>query len=357
MFALLMGQQMPMTVAAAQPAGGEMPGSAAPVPGGTVPQARAATALPADLQMQAGQQGQAGPQAQASPQVQGLLQQMAALNPAAALQAQALAQQNGGGGSAMPAPAPVASAETNPGPVTAFPAIAALRAGQPADAGRLAPTPVTAAVLKLGAANLAGDQAPAAQFESTGAILPQRRTEDRELATVEEPAFPLRFDLIAREAVAGEGTTAATNADAAAPHTIDDLIDKVAGTAREAKDGTYTLNLRLYPEHLGEVRLQLRLSGHEVQTVFQVATPEARQALEHRFDQLRQSLLDSGLQLSGFDVQTGDRQRRPWERENPEWQGRYRRPGEQSAPINPADLQRMRRFTTLRSAGGLDIIA
>ena len=188
----------------------------------------------------------------------------------------------------------------------------------------------------------------------------ERTADDREPSTMDDALMSLGLELLRRDAfpIAPKTTSAApVAADAAPTYSPDQLMEQVAGTARESQDGSYTLTLRLHPEHLGEVRLQLRLSGREVQTVFQVASPEARQALENRFDQLRQNLTQSGLHLSGFDVQTGGGDRRHWEQERAEQFAKGRRQEEQPAAAKPADLLRLRRFTTVRGAGGLDTIA
>lgn len=83
------------------------------------------------------------------------------------------------------------------------------------------------------------------------------------------------------------------------------LMDAISRSLANTRDGQYTVTLRLHPEQLGEVRLQLQLSGREVHTVMEVANPVARQALESRGDQLRQNLSQAGLTLSGFEVSTG----------------------------------------------------
>jgi flagellar hook-length control protein FliK len=183
--------------------------------------------------------------------------------------------------------------------------------------------------------------------------------DEQEPSTLDDALMSLGLELLRRDAVpiTPKTTSPAPVVADAATYTPDQLMEQVAGRARESQDGSYTLTLRLHPEHLGEVRLELRLSGREVQTVFQVASPEARQALESRFDQLRQNLTQSGLQLSGFDVQTGSGDRRHWEQERAEQFAPGRRQQEQPAAAKSADLLRIRRFTTVRGAGGLDTIA
>lgn len=83
------------------------------------------------------------------------------------------------------------------------------------------------------------------------------------------------------------------------------LVNELTRALPELPDGQYRLTLRLHPEHLGEVRLELHLSGREVYAAMEVSTADARQALESRGEQLRQGLSDAGYQLAGFEVATG----------------------------------------------------
>lgn len=86
---------------------------------------------------------------------------------------------------------------------------------------------------------------------------------------------------------------------------VDRVMAEVARTVRTSPDGVHSLTLHLHPEHLGEVKLHMNLVGKDVQTVFEVGTSEAGQALELRGDQLRSELAEAGLSLSGFTVSTG----------------------------------------------------
>lgn len=111
------------------------------------------------------------------------------------------------------------------------------------------------------------------------------------------------------------------------------VVEELSRALPELQDGTYRLTLRLRPEHLGEVRLELHLSGREVHAAMEVANVDARQALESRGDQLRQSLSDAGYNLAGFEVATGQgRQPRRGQEEEPAgWaqpSGRSVRPAE-----------------------------
>lgn len=96
------------------------------------------------------------------------------------------------------------------------------------------------------------------------------------------------------------------------------VIAELSRAVPELRDGEYRVTLRLHPEHLGEVRLELHLSGREIHATLEVANQDARQALESRGDQLRQSLSDAGYNLAGFEVATGEgRQPRRGTQEDP----------------------------------------
>ncbi len=125
------------------------------------------------------------------------------------------------------------------------------------------------------------------------------------------------------------------------------VLAELARTIPELPDGEYRLTLRLHPEHLGEVRLELRLSGRTVYAAMEVSSAQARQALESRGEQLRQSLSDAGYSLAGFEVATGEgRQTRQWGGdERAEWtRPPVERVARREAPSAPVVLPR-------RSAG------
>lgn len=95
---------------------------------------------------------------------------------------------------------------------------------------------------------------------------------------------------------------------------VDRLMEVISQSVRTSADGQYTVTLRLYPEHLGEVRLEMHVAGREVQAVMEVANQQVRQAMEARGDLLRQNLSQAGLALTGFDVNTGRQNQSPRER-------------------------------------------
>ncbi|HYF93954.1 MAG TPA: flagellar hook-length control protein FliK [Symbiobacteriaceae bacterium] len=175
----------------------------------------------------------------------------------------------------------------------------------------------------------------------------------------EVPAFA-PVDVAAVHRPEAKGPAAVPNAPQAIPSPIepDRLMDAIAKSAISAGDGKYTVTLRLHPEQLGEVRLQLHVAGREVQTSLQVANSTAQQFLEQRSDQLREGLSQSGLTLSGFHVATGQqgRQRQteqPFEQTGPR---RRSRQAAGAAPVGGVAARPVRLLTT-RPTVGLDTLA
>lgn len=144
------------------------------------------------------------------------------------------------------------------------------------------------------------------------------------------------------------------------PVTPDHLMEALARSVVSARPGHYTVNLQLTPEHLGEVRLQIHVAGKEVQAMIQAATPEARQALQTEGDRLRQGLDQAGLNLSGFQVSTGDGGG-PKDRERQFQEALLRtdrrrgRSASSAGPVGPAPADVIRGGA--RPSGGLDTIA
>ncbi|MFZ5826786.1 MAG: flagellar hook-length control protein FliK [Bacillota bacterium] len=134
------------------------------------------------------------------------------------------------------------------------------------------------------------------------------------------------------------------------------MIDQLVRAIQTLDDGQYSVTLRLHPEQLGEVRLQLHMSGREVHAAMEVMSQDARQLLENRSDQLRQSLSQAGLTLSGFEVNTGQHRQSLRDRQNAlaEAMGGSRRPQQVEVPAKAA-VNRIR--GTDRRGGRLDTMA
>lgn len=135
------------------------------------------------------------------------------------------------------------------------------------------------------------------------------------------------------------------------------LIDQLARAVSNLDDGQYSVTLRLHPEQLGDVRLQIHMSGREVHAALEVANQDARQLLENRSDQLRQNLSQAGLTLSGFEVSTGQHRQSLRDRREALAEalaGGSRRIQQVDAPTRTA-VNRIR--TTDRRGGRLDTMA
>ncbi len=71
---------------------------------------------------------------------------------------------------------------------------------------------------------------------------------------------------------------------------------------RTASDGSSQMQIKLVPEHLGEVAVKLTVSGTNVTANVVAQNADTRTALLANHQQLARSLADSGLKLTGFSV-------------------------------------------------------
>ena len=75
------------------------------------------------------------------------------------------------------------------------------------------------------------------------------------------------------------------------------------------RDGMGEARIRLNPEHLGEVRIDIKIDGDRVSAVLQVERSDVRQAIEAQSHSLRSSLAAQGLNLEDLTVRQGERAR------------------------------------------------
>lgn len=332
---------------APMPSPPDAPGAGAAVPTGQAPPAGAG--LPDPIQALLGPANPAGPQAMLPAALPGEAaaapdgQADAAAAPAG-LTVEVIAAEQAAPGQA--GQDPLANLLRPQGPEPPGPGTGDLPAGAPAQGGQAAPVE-------------AGEAWMAARDRPQPAVLPDRAPAGQAAeadAAAEPPAGPAsagmpegRADPAALEPLADEGFaawdgasaeegspqgTAVRQAPDAAPATGPDpgggaevaarpvsmrglerltagrlqaehLVNELTRALPELPDGQYRLTLRLHPEHLGEVRLELHLSGREVYAAMEVSSADARHALESRGEQLRQGLSDAGYQLAGFEVATG----------------------------------------------------
>lgn len=175
----------------------------------------------------------------------------------------------------------------------------------------------------------------------------------------EASAFPLQAAGAHQPAgVAPAATAHKAPAPIPTPIEPDRLMDAIARSAVSSGDGRYTVTLRLHPEQLGEIRLQLHVSGRDVATTLQVSNPAAQQLLEQKSDQLREGLTQSGLTLSGFHVATGQEQRqRETQQQFDQLAPRKRNRQSASKPDIAGTITRPVRLPGVRRPNGLDTLA
>ena len=73
------------------------------------------------------------------------------------------------------------------------------------------------------------------------------------------------------------------------------------------RDGVGEARIRLNPEHLGEVRIDIKIDGDRVSAVLQVERPDVRQAIEAQSHSLRSGLAAQGLNLEDLTVRQAER--------------------------------------------------
>ena len=91
--------------------------------------------------------------------------------------------------------------------------------------------------------------------------------------------------------------------DAAADALPEANLERVVSAARASlARGGMEVHLRLYPESLGEVRVQVRWEGGTLSARLEAATPAARDALESGAPALRAALQEHGIPLDRLSV-------------------------------------------------------
>lgn len=171
---------------------------------------------------------------------------------------------------------------------------------------------------RLAAGNLAAAAQPDAAANSASLaaaaafVLPEQRDADAAGAgttaidaTAGSTATAALASLAGTTPLAGRGDAAATT-----PATLAMPADPQAGfddglgaqVAWAADQTLGSAEIRLNPEHLGRIDLQITLDGDRLDARFHSANPEVRQALEASLPRLREMLGQHGLQLGQADV-------------------------------------------------------
>ena len=79
----------------------------------------------------------------------------------------------------------------------------------------------------------------------------------------------------------------------------------VLGPAARQPDGSYQVTIRLQPEELGVVHVELHLEGSTVNVSLHADGDATRDMLRQNLGQLRQQLASGGLTTGRFDVGSG----------------------------------------------------
>jgi hypothetical protein len=99
-------------------------------------------------------------------------------------------------------------------------------------------------------------------------------------------------------AAAGTPEEAPKTAPPDAPPVHEQLRFRLSGLP----DGTHEVEIRLSPETLGDLKIDLRIHGGSMDAAVRAATPEAREALLREAPALREALASGGITLNSFDV-------------------------------------------------------
>jgi flagellar hook-length control protein FliK len=93
-----------------------------------------------------------------------------------------------------------------------------------------------------------------------------------------------------------EAPAARSAAEADVPQQI------VRAIRTQFRDGIGEASIRLRPDHLGEVRIELKVEGERVTATLHVERPEVKQAIESQSGVLRAGLAAQGLRLEELSV-------------------------------------------------------
>jgi flagellar hook-length control protein FliK len=86
---------------------------------------------------------------------------------------------------------------------------------------------------------------------------------------------------------------------------VPDQLSSVILPAVRGGDGAYQVNIKLQPEELGVVHVELHLAAGTVNVSLHAEGDATRDMLRQNLGQLRQQLADGGLTTGQFDVGSG----------------------------------------------------
>jgi flagellar hook-length control protein FliK len=85
---------------------------------------------------------------------------------------------------------------------------------------------------------------------------------------------------------------------------LQDIIDKARVSVRDNRNATF--NVKLYPRELGNVNVNLSLENGVVTAKFFVDSDEAKNQLSQNMNNLKQQMLDAGIEVGEFNVGVND---------------------------------------------------
>ena len=87
-------------------------------------------------------------------------------------------------------------------------------------------------------------------------------------------------------------------------HIVDQVKEKLS--AHEIKQGSDQITLRLSPQNLGDIQVNLRLDNQQLKIEIVAQNHTVRDALLQNSDSLKESLARQNISMSSFDVSTGN---------------------------------------------------
>ena len=140
-----------------------------------------------------------------------------------------------------------------------------------------------------------------------GAIITRTQGADSR-AGLDTPVSPIVTNQVAASSLSQvtlDPTTPIPSAEFRAPAPVATQMSAHLSTFKGLADGTYETTLRLYPEELGQVSVRIQVNGGTVFIHAYGASDIAVQALREAMPDLRQDLLQSGLDLIDSQVDQG----------------------------------------------------
>jgi flagellar hook-length control protein FliK len=151
-------------------------------------------------------------------------------------------------------------------------------------------------------------------------------------AVVAASAAPAPAAAAVTTPIAAAAPAPTTSADTPGPENVGRLVQAMRVIARP---GAWEANVRLNPEHLGEVSIAVRVERNTVSAVVNAEAVGVRQWLESQEQAVRNGMAEHGLQLDRFIVQR-DGQRRDAEPQQQE--SRRQAPRRQAAPTERFEI-------------------